>query len=69
MAEEEFEIEISAEGKVTIRTKGIKGPPASTWPSFRPDHRPGRSRGKLTSEYYESSEVVQSRIEVHRRNG
>ena len=44
MANEEFEIEISPSGKVTVRTIGIKGPRASTTPTYSPRFSGGRNR-------------------------
>jgi hypothetical protein len=69
MAREELEIEISPEGKVTIKTIGIKGPrcleigEALAEMIGREEHR------QLTAEYYESEQHVEGRIDVHRRLG
>lgn len=70
MAREEIEIEISPNGKVTVRTKGIKGQAcldiAETFVQLL-----GREEEKqLTSEYYESSTEAQTHQQVHhKRNG
>jgi hypothetical protein len=53
MPQEELEIEITPEGKVTMRTKGIKGPACMDYADLlarlvgREEHR------EKTSEYYE----------------
>ena len=67
MDEQEIEIEITAQGKVIVRTHGIKGPQcvdvAKLFASFI---------GKIesqekTEEYYESSEVLKQNIDVRRK--
>jgi len=69
MDEQEVEIEITAEGKVIVRTKGIKGAQcvdvAALFASFI-----GKIESQQkTEEYYESSEVLKHNIDVHRRQG
>ena len=45
MAQEEFEIEISPQGKVTVRTKGIKGPRCLEYADLFASSSGARSRG------------------------
>jgi len=67
MAKEELEIEIAADGKVTVRTIGIKGPrcldvaEAVARIVGREDSR------RLTNEYYESDTQVEQHINIHGR--
>ena len=63
MAAEEFEIEISPAGKVTIRTKGVKGEACLDYADLF-----ARILGKeesriLTSEYYETGQDVKRQVE------
>ncbi len=67
MAHEELEIEIGPDGKVTVTTKGIKGPACMDYADLmvqilgREEHR------EKTAEYYETAETVQRRIDVKQR--
>lgn len=67
MAQEELEIEIAPDGKVTVHTKGIKGARCLDVAEIiarvvgREDSR------RLTSEYYESPVEVQDQIQVNQR--
>ena len=67
MAAEELEIEISPEGKVTVRTKGIKGPECMDYADLlvrivgREEHR------EKTAEFYESNAEVQRHVDVRQR--
>jgi len=71
MAKEELEIEITAEGKVTIKTIGIKGSRCIDVTEMlarivgREEHR------ELTAEYYETEGHVEQhqQVDVWRRNG
>lgn len=67
MADEEIEIEINAQGKVTVRTKGIKGPRCLDVADLFANIIGREESRELTSEYYESGNQIQSGIEVHRR--
>ena len=67
MADEEIEIEIDAQGKVTVRTKGIKGPRCLDVAELFANIIGREESRELTSEYYEHDEQIQSGIEVHRR--
>ncbi len=67
MADEEIEIEISAQGKVTIHTKGFKGPQClKIAEMFARVLGPEQSR-QLTSEYYEQPVEVQTQVHVSNR--
>jgi hypothetical protein len=67
MAQEELEIEISPSGKVTVRTKGIKGPACMDYADLlaqiigREEHR------EKTAEYYQTAEVAERHVDVKRR--
>jgi hypothetical protein len=67
MAQEELEIEISPSGKVTVRTRGIKGPACMDYADLlarivgREEHR------EKTAEYYETAEQAERHVEVKRR--
>ena len=67
MAHQEIEIEIGADGKVTVRTKGIKGPACVDVAEMFAQIIGREESRQLTAEYYENSEHLQSGIEVHRR--
>jgi len=64
---EELEIEIDAKGKVTVRTKGIKGPRCLDIAEAFAQLLGREESRQLTSEYYETDQQVQSGIEIHRR--
>ena len=67
MAQEELEIEISPDGKVTVHTKGIKGARCLDVAEIiarvvgREDSR------RMTSEYYESPVEVHDQVQVNQR--
>jgi hypothetical protein len=67
MAQEELEIEISPSGKVTVRTKGIKGPACMDYADLlarivgREEHR------EKTAEYYETAELAERHVDVKQR--
>ena len=65
--DEEIEIEINALGKVTVRTKGIKGPRCLDVAELFAQIIGREESRQLTSEYYEADQNIQSGIEVHRR--
>jgi hypothetical protein len=69
VAHEEFEIEINPQGKVTVRTKGIKGPRCLDYAAlFAQIIGPEESR-QLTGEYYEQSTDVQQQEHIKQRRG
>jgi hypothetical protein len=67
MAQEELEIEIGPDGKVTARTIGIKGPACMDYADLlarivgREEHR------EKTAEYYEAEAHVERRVNVKQR--
>jgi hypothetical protein len=70
MAEQELEIEISPQGKVTVRTKGIKGPACMQWADLmvqiigREEHR------EKTEEFYQYDlGQTQNQVNVKARRG
>lgn len=64
MAREEFEIEISASGKVTVRTIGIKGPRCLDIAEMVAQIVGYEESRELTHEYYEQSSDVRGQIDV-----
>jgi hypothetical protein len=68
MAKEEFEIEISTSGKVTVRTIGIKGPQCLDIAEMFAQIIGREESRTLTSEYYEQSNEIRGQIDV-RHNG
>ena len=67
MAHEEFEIEISPQGKVTFRTKGIKGPRCLDYAEIFSKIIGQEESRQLTSEYYEQSVEVQQHDQIKQR--
>ena len=67
MAQEEIEIEISPSGKVTARTKGIKGPRCLDVADLLARIVGREESRELTSEYYEAEISVKQHTEVKRR--
>jgi hypothetical protein len=63
VAQEEFEIEISPSGKVTVRTKGIKGERCLDFADLLVQIIGREESRQLTSEYYETDENVRRHIE------
>jgi hypothetical protein len=63
MAREEFEIEISPTGKVTVRTIGIKGPACLDYAELFAQIIGKEESRQLTSEYYETETEVQHHLE------
>ncbi|HTU25747.1 MAG TPA: DUF2997 domain-containing protein [Pirellulales bacterium] len=67
MQEQEVEIEITAQGKVLIRTKGIKGARCLDVAEFFAQIVGREESRELTGEYYETAEVVQRHTQAHQR--
>ena len=67
MAEEEFEIEIAPDGKVTGRTKGIKGPACMDYADLLALIVGREESREKTSEYYESSAHTERHVDVRQR--
>jgi hypothetical protein len=63
MAGDEFEIEISPEGKVTIRTKGVKGGACLDYADLFAQIIGKQESRTLTHEYYETGQEVQQQVE------
>jgi streptomycin 6-kinase len=57
MGQEELEIEIDASGKVTVRTKGIKGEACLDYADLFVQLLGREESRQLTHEYYEEAEV------------
>ena len=68
MAKEEFEIEISPDGKVTVRTIGIKGERCLDV-AEKITKLIGREEEKtLTSEYYEEEQTIHEHTRIRYDN-
>ena len=68
MAQEELEIEIDPSGKVTMRTKGIKGPVCMDYADLLAQIVGREESREKTPEYYETAEVeTRGRIDVKQR--
>ena len=63
MNHEEMEIEIGADGKVTVRTIGIKGPRCLDVAEAIARSSAARSRAQLTEEYHENGLQIQTHVE------
>ncbi len=67
MAQEEFEIEIGADGKVTVRTKGIKGPVCLEYAELFAQIIGREESRQLTTEYYEAPGEVRVTNQLRQR--
>jgi hypothetical protein len=67
MAREEIEIEIGPTGKVTIRTKGIKGGACLDAARLYAQLLGQEEAVELTTEYYESGVAAQQHLEQRQR--
>jgi hypothetical protein len=67
MAQEEFEIEISPQGKVTVRTKGIKGPRCLEYADLFAQLIGREESRQLTGEYYEQPGYVHDQTHIKQR--
>lgn len=67
MAKEEFEIEVDREGKVTIKTIGIKGPRCVDAAEALAQLIGREEARKLTGEYYEVEQDVSGQVDIHHR--
>jgi hypothetical protein len=63
MAQEEFEIEISRDGKVKVRTQGIKGSQCLDYADLFAQIIGKEESRELTNEYYETDTHVERHIE------
>ena len=66
MAQEEFEITINRDGKVTVRTIGIKGPRCVDAAQQFAEILGREESRQLTQEYYESQQQTEHHIDVKR---
>jgi hypothetical protein len=64
MAREELEIEIDAQGRVQVRTIGIKGPRCLDIAEAVARILGREESRQLTSEYYEAQETTRSQVDV-----
>ena len=67
MAQEELEIEISPEGKVTMRTRGIKGAACMDYADLIAQIIGREESRAKTGEYYEIPNQSRARIDVKQR--
>ena len=67
MAQEELEIEISPDGKVTMRTRGIKGPACMDYADLIAQIIGREESRQKTSECYEIPNQTRARIDVKQR--
>lgn len=67
MAHEEFEIQISPEGKVTVKTKGIKGARCLDYAEMFAQIIGREESRELTSEYYEQSSEIHEQTQLKQR--
>ena len=70
MAQEELEIEIAPDGKVTVTTRGIKGPACMDYADLMAQILGREEQRQKTAEYYETEEQVQRHVSLkqHRTN-
>jgi hypothetical protein len=67
MSQEEFEIEISPTGKVTVRTRGVKGERCLDYAELFAQIIGKEESLEKTSEYYETEQEVRGRVDVKQR--
>ena len=67
MAKEEFEIEVRADGRVTIKTIGIKGPRCVDAAEALAKLIGREEARQLTGEYYEADQTVSGHIDVRQQ--
>jgi hypothetical protein len=67
MAREELEIEIDAQGRVTIHTIGFKGKRCLDEAEALVRILGREESRQLTNEYYETEQSVQAHVDVHHR--
>ena len=64
MAQEELEIEIDATGKVTMRTRGVKGPVCMQYADLLAQIVGREESREKTQEHFEVAEHVQRRVDL-----
>lgn len=67
MAQEEFEIEISPNGKVQVRTKGIKGAQCLDYADLFVQIIGREESRELTSEYHEGNVEIKHHVQQKQR--
>jgi len=67
MSQEELEIEISPNGKVTMRTRGIKGPVCMDYADLLAQIVGREESREKTGEFYESSVQVARHVNVRQK--
>ena len=67
MAKEEFEIEVDREGRVTIKTIGIKGPRCVDAAEALAKLIGREEARQLTGEYYEVEQDVSGQVDIHHK--
>ncbi|MFN4904741.1 MAG: DUF2997 domain-containing protein [Planctomycetota bacterium] len=68
MSQEEIEIEVDKNGRVTIRTLGIKGKRCLDVAEALAEIIGKEQERTITSEFYESEIQVQNRIEIRKQH-
>lgn len=67
MAQEELEIEISPDGKVTVTTKGIKGPACMDYADLFAQILGREESREKTAEYYQTAETIVRNVNIQQR--
>ncbi len=67
MLDEELEIEISPDGKVTMRTRGMKGPVCMDYADLIAQIIGREESRQKTSEYYEIPAQAKAQIDLKQR--
>jgi hypothetical protein len=67
MAQEEFEIAIGPDGKVTIQTRGVKGAKCLDYAELFAQIIGREESRQLTNEYYEAEAEVRRHVEQKQR--
>ncbi|MGA2500546.1 MAG: DUF2997 domain-containing protein [Tepidisphaeraceae bacterium] len=67
MAAQELEIEISPSGKVTVRTKGIKGEACMEYADLFTQIIGREEEREKTAEFYEAAVEIQRRVDVKQK--
>ncbi|RLS29942.1 MAG: DUF2997 domain-containing protein [Planctomycetota bacterium] len=68
MASEEIEIEIGVDGRVTVRTKGIKGEACKDYAQVVAQIIGRVESSTPTAELYETPAVVRRVVDIHHRH-
>ena len=67
MAQEELEIEIGPSGKVTVRTKGVKGPACMDYADLLAQIVGREEQRQTTAEYYETGVEAERRVNIKQK--